>query len=47
MDSKLILIINMHNNTLQRLFQKNYPKIKTIIRNNSFNTRNNAADYKT
>ena len=46
MDNKLILSINLHNNTLQRLFQKNYPKIKTIIRNNSFNAKNNAADYK-
>ena len=46
MDNKLILSINLHNNTLQRLFQKNYPKIKTIIRNKAFNTRNNASNYK-
>ena len=46
MDNKLILIINMHNNTLQRLFQKNYPKIKNFIRNKAFNTRNNANNYK-
>ena len=47
MDDKLILSINLHNNTLQRLFQKNYPRIKTFIRNKTFNTRNNATDYKT
>ena len=46
MDNKLILIINMHNKTLQRLFQKNYTKIKTIIRNKAFNTRNNASKNK-
>ena len=46
MDNKLILSINLHNNTLQRLFQKNYTKIKTIIRNKAFNTRNNANNYK-
>ena len=46
MDNKLIFIINMDNNTLQRLFQKNYPKIKNFIRNKAFNTRNNANNYK-
>ena len=46
MDNKLILSINLHNNTLQRLFQKNYPKIKTIIRNKAFNTGNNASKNK-
>lgn len=46
MDNKVIFIINMDNNTLQRLFQKNYPRIKTFIRNKTFNTRNNANNYK-
>ena len=46
MDNKLILSINLHNNTLQRLFQKNYPRIKTFIRNKAFNTRNNASKNK-
>ena len=46
MDNKLIFSINLHNNTLQRLFQKNYPRIKTFIRNKAFNTRNNANNYK-
>ena len=46
MDNKLIFIINMDNNTLQRLFQKNYRKIKKFIRNKAINTRNNANNYK-
>ena len=46
MDNKLIFIVNMDNNTLQRLFQKNYPRIKTFIRNKTFNTRNNASNCK-